>query len=426
MSAIPMPSYRFIEENWDCNGQSVLKHTDFTTGCRELGSFEETGFEKFELECISRISTHSFVVLKFFDNLMPGRCNVRVYIHDSNLLAALGDFFGRSDFGIPHATALRMMDEGWLWHLAFMRAQNRAFPHRLNQPLRQLLDEFLKSPTSCAILATGSVVFTWLIILHCNSYKQKLSSTVAAGVGVTWVGAFPTECAQKLGRGFWIDLAMFALKFLSDLLRGLAVVPCLSATNNALQATMSQAFHQLSTRTVGMTIPSNLLSLYMQKGYFTSITGHYITPRRKVLFPLSYPSVCQNLPTFMTTLELALRREICVLKQPIPKHVDNIKTSLLTSSSAPKQSSTAISICPRGRERNDTASRLRCSRCGERFSTVTNFNRHNYASKCGTTGQIFVCRQCGNPYNRKDNRDHHEQKVHGLEKFVSSRKLELV
>ncbi|KAF8249289.1 hypothetical protein K440DRAFT_621913 [Wilcoxina mikolae CBS 423.85] len=128
----------------------------------------------------------------------------------------------------------------------------------------------------------------------------------------------------------------------------------------------------------------------------------------------------------MSILELALRREISALQQPIPKHVNNIKISLLTSSSAPKQSSTTISIRPRRRERNDTASHLRCSRCGERFSTVTNFNRHNYASKCGTAGQTFVCRQCGTSYNRKDNRDQHEQKVHGLEKSVSSRELEVV
>ncbi|KAF8244972.1 hypothetical protein K440DRAFT_663105 [Wilcoxina mikolae CBS 423.85] len=79
---------------------------------------------------------------------------------------------------------------------------------------------------------------------------------------------------------------------------------------------------------------------------------------------------------------------------------------------------------PRKRNRTDTRSRYTCERCGESFTTITNYNRHNTASKCSTeNGRVapsnptrYMCGidGCQKGYNRKDNRDKHQREKHGL------------
>ena len=210
----------FLRGNRDCNGQTILKHTDFTADYQVLGSFEETAFANLESECNSQFSAYAFLALKFLDKRKPGSYGVWVYIHDAGLVEALGGLFGRTDFGISHATALRVMDEGWLWVLAYMRAQDYPFPPQLGQPLRQLVDEFLKSPKLCGFLATGSLIFKWLILLLCNVYERaRKVSTVDDEMKTSWTGVFTAQCnTRKLERGHWVDLAMFALGFLAALL----------------------------------------------------------------------------------------------------------------------------------------------------------------------------------------------------------------
>ncbi|KAF8542414.1 hypothetical protein BDD12DRAFT_979052 [Trichophaea hybrida] len=79
---------------------------------------------------------------------------------------------------------------------------------------------------------------------------------------------------------------------------------------------------------------------------------------------------------------------------------------------------------PRKRNRTDIQSRYTCERCGESFTTITNYNRHNSTSKCSTeNGRVapsnptrYMCGidSCPKGYNRKDNRDKHQREKHGL------------
>lgn len=64
-----------------------------------------------------------------------------------------------------------------------------------------------------------------------------------------------------------------------------------------------------------------------------------------------------------------------------------------------------------------TASKHVCHRCGEDFTTITNYNRHKKWSKCCTglkRPHQYPCNYhgCDKAYSRKDNRDKHERQKH--------------